>query len=244
MLGVALTVLTACDHPTLVVTVSLHEQPVAGLTVTALPFDPEAILESLAEAAEEPKPDFSDLEAALLQFVPSDNAAIAAINAPWLALRDTITAAADSLQRTDRRTAAYAAAYDRFRNLYARFTLRTAERDRALEGLEGNDVRLARWAQAAADSLRDWERNAFAPYDSLAGEALVASERGIAVGVTDHDGGVELKLPAGLWWVVARVPDAANPFAEYHWNVAVRVNSLVPTALPLTVRGTTKRWRH
>lgn len=236
--------LAACVEGDLSVRLSLHQEELRGVQVAAIPFDPDAILDSLAETAIDPSPTFSALEEALFAFEPSDDTALATINEPWLALRDSVAALSESLQAMDRADPAYAVAYEQFRVLYAEFTRRTAQRDRELSALDGNAVKLARWAQAAADTLRTWERIVYAAYDSLASAALTASGREAHTFTTEANGEAHVTLEPGMWWLVVRRGDTANPFLEYYWNVPVQVNGLVPTVLPLTESHARLRWRH
>ncbi len=236
--------LAACAEGDLTVRLSLHHEDLRGVRVTAIPFDPDAILDSLAGTAVDPWPTFSALEEAIFAFEPSDDTALAAINEPWLALRDSVAALSELLQAMDRADPAYAVAYEQFRALYAEFTRRTAQRDRELSTLDGDAVKLARWAQAAADTLRTWERIVYATYDSLASASLTASGREAHTLTTETHGEAHVTLEPGMWWLVVRRADTENPFLEYYWNVPVQVNGLVPTVLTLTEHHALLRWRH
>ncbi len=236
--------LAACAQGDLAVRLSLHHKELRGVRVAAIPFDPDAILDSLARTAVDPSPTFRTLEAALFAFESSDDEALVAINGPWLALRDSVAALSESLQEMDRADPAYAPAYEQFRGQYAEFTRRTAQRDRELSTLDGDAVELARWAQAAADTLRTWERTVYAPYDSLASAALAASGKEAHTLTTETHGEARVMLEPGVWWLVVRRTDTENPFLEYYWNVPVRVNGLVPTVLTLTEHHARRRWRH
>ncbi len=222
----------------------LGGDPVIGAEVVALPFDPGAILDSLATNSDDPAPSFEALETALFAFEASDDSALAAINRPWQALRDSVADLSETLQAMDRTDPAYAVAYEAFRVLYAQFTRRTAERGRAVTDLDGNAVALARWAQAAADTLRTWERSVFGPYDSLAATSLMRTGRDAHAIPLDVDGQAHLELEPGAWWLIVRVADTDNPFLEYYWNVPVIVNGLVPTVLTADERHAQHRWRH
>ncbi len=228
----------------LTVHLTLHESDLAGIEVVAVPFDPDGLLDSLAAAATEPPPTFADLEADLFAFDFSDDEALWAINEPWLALRDSVAQLSETLQRMDRTTPEYAAAYERFRTLYTTFTRRTAERDQELRRLDGNSVELARRARAAADTLRAWERIAYEAYDSLSAAAVAQSRREPIQATSDGHGEVHISAPTATWWIIARLPDPENPFLEYYWSVPVRVNGLVPTSLTMSERAATHRWRH
>jgi len=220
-----------------------HGEPIPGLEITALPFDAEAILDSLAAVSPAPRPTFPGLEAELAAYRSPEDDRLAEASRPWLALHDSVSRLADSLNGMDRRGATYARSYARFRQLYARLQQRATERDRALEELRGEDVTLARRAQAASESLRVWERDAYSSYPEAAGEALDRRGQEAVRATADEDGVLHLELPPGNWWIVARRPDPENPFQEYFWNVPLTVGWL-PVGVPLTERNTVRRWRH
>ncbi len=220
-----------------------HGESIAGLEITALPFDAEAILDSLAADSPIPKPRFPRLEKELAAYLSPEDDRLAEASRPWLALHDSVSRLADSLNGMDRRGATYARMYARFRRLYARLQQRATERDRALEELRGEDVTLARRAQAASESVRVWERDAYSSYPDVAAEALDRRGQDAVRATADEDGVVHIELPPGDWWIVARWPDQENPFQEYYWNVPLTVGWL-PVGVPLSERNTVRRWRH
>ncbi len=245
--AIALAPLSVACHAetTIVIRAELAEgEPVPDLGVTALPFDPVGLLDSLSAVAPRPKPDFSDLETELREYERPDNAPYTELNRPWLALRDSVVALSDSLIAMGRSEPGYATRYARFRQLYARLAERASERDRALRDVAGEDVTLARRAAAAADSLRAWEYEAFASYGELAAAATVRAAREVTEGETDSEGVLELEIEPGRWWLVARQPDPDNPFMEYFWSVPVTVTRVVPVRVPFTPQNAQWRWRH
>ena len=217
---------------------------VPDLAVTALPFDPLRLLDSLSATAPRPKPDFTALEAELRAYKRPDNIPYAELNRPWLALRDSVVALSDSLLSMGRSDPGYATRYSRFRQLYARLAERASERDRAVREVVGEDVALARRAATAADSLRSWEYEAFASYGELAAAAVARADRDVVEGRTDSKGVLELEVQPGRWWLVARRPDPDNPFMEYAWSVPVTATRVVPVRVPLTPQRAEWRWRH
>jgi len=221
-----------------------HGGPLRALQITAYPFDPDRLLDSLAEVSPTPRPEFRDLWAQLQAYRPPDDGPIREVSRPWRALHDSVAGLADSLNAADRRSPTYAAAYERFRTMYARLAQRAAERDAALRALGGDDIGLARRAQMAAESLRTWEYQAYSAYPDIA-EARVASEgRTLRDGVTDDHGEVRFELEPGQWWLVARAPVPDNPFEEYYWHTSVTVSALLPIRVPLSTGNAIVRWRY
>lgn len=236
-----------CRPPDQTVTVhaSLAETgALEGLDVIALPYDAQDILDSLAAAAETPRPVFGGLRDSLAAFRRRNPSEFAAISQDWAQVRARVQRLADSLTRVGRDAPGYRAAYARLRELYAGLVRQEVGLEDALHDLTTDDRDLALRAARAADSLRRWERDAFAAYDSLAAVATSASGRSVVATTTDASGTAVLRLHRGRWWLVAHAPDPRNPFAEFAWNVPISVTRLVPLVLPMTNVNVTLRWRH
>ena len=200
---------------------------IAGLEVTALPFDPDRILDSLTIAAPRPQPSFPELEEMLARYRRPDLGLFREVSGPLRELRDSVERLADSLNGADRRLPAYASRYARFRRMYGRLAQRAGERDAQWRQISGDELQLARRAQQAADSLRAWEEEAFAAYAELTAQATIREGRAVHGDTTDAEGAVILRLEPGSWWIVARWLDPDNPFQEFYWSVPIR------TTLPI-----------
>ena len=221
--------------------------PLAGLEVTVFPVDPDALLDSLATAARRPKPQFTALEREMAGFrgdaFPDTTGSTRAIRA-WDATRDSVEALADTLRSMDRASLAYREAYGRLRGSYDRLGQRAAERDRAVRGGLGGERDLALRVAKAADSLRRWEQVAYAGFADRLERAVRQTGRDVRQVATDSTGIAEVQLPAGRWWIQARVRDPGNPFLERYWNLPVTLTRLVSVAMPLLDRTAVSRWRH
>jgi len=217
--------------------------PLAGVTITALPYDPQRLLDSLAAADSIPRPDFSDLEIELREFqrpeTPDTDPAAQALSAT----RDSTRRLADSLRGENRRAPGYAAAYARFRRLYSRLTERSAALRGGPQGPLADVRDLAERAGRAADSLRAWEAHAYAGFDSAAAREVARLGREPAAAVTDARGWAEFALPSGTWHLVLRIPDTENPFVEHVWNVPVTVSGF-PIRTVLVSANARTAWRH
>jgi hypothetical protein len=237
--------MAACtDRPLTTVALSLNGTPLQNVEITAFPFDPGRILDSLADAAPTPAPDFSALTAELRAFDPDSVPPPQPADPAWAALRDSVVALSDMLGRMDRRSAGYATHYERFRGLYARYAQATARHETAARAAGGSLLDLARRARAAADSLRAWEHVAYAGFETVIARELGAQDRVVQSATTDSAGRAALRLPPGAWWIVARTPPARNPFFEHYWSVEVHPNPWLPTVVRLTERTAVEQWRH
>jgi hypothetical protein len=219
--------------------------PLTNLTITALPFDRDALRDSLAEASGIPRPDFQDLESELASYTRPDLSGLTEASLPWQAIHDSVRHLADSLNLAGPDSSPqYARAYARLRDLYPRLARSAVDRDAAIREQVGDDRELALRAAAAADSLRAWEATAFARFPELADSVLARVSHGIHGATTDHDGVAEFALAPGRWWLVATWVDAENPFREYHWNIGVAVRRFGSRSVPLFAGNGEMRWRY
>ena len=220
--------------------------PLPEAELTAVPFNPGRLLDSLAGVALTPEPNFSALETRIREYRRDSTAAVPQSDATvtWLATRDSVARVARELARQDRRAPGYREAYARFRQLYARYAARQADREAGLRGFFSKDRALASEASRASDSLRAWENQAYRGFPEVAERALALTGREVSRIKTDSVGAAEMDLPNGDWWVLARVRDPENPFQELSWSVPIRVSAGLPFSLPLIRANAVSRWRH
>ena len=225
--------------------VSLQEaEPLVGIDIAAFPFDPDRLLDSLEGASEIPRPQFPELQAEMASYRRPNVEALREVGTAWLTTRDSVKHLADSLNQVSPAAPGYAAAYERLRRSYLSLAQRAVERDRALRERVGDDRDLASRAAAAADSLRQWERQVFAPFPQAADSALAQSGKQLVRSVTDGDGVASFTLTTGSWWLIARWVDPENPFRERYWNVPVFLSVIGPVLVPLYDENSVDRWRH
>lgn len=237
--GSAGTLIIQAEHPG-------GQTPLAGLQITALPVDAQAVLDTLARQAASPQPTFPELEAEMSAYRMGRGAPTgdAPADEAWQATRDSLEALADTLRGLDRASLAYRNAYQRLRALYDRFGRRAAARDRTTRATQQSDRDLALRAAQAADSLRRWEQAAYAVFPEHLRATVQRTGRDIQQRTLDSTGRVRLALQPGRWWVEARLTDPQDPFEEYVWNLPVTITPLVPAILPLTGWTAQRRWRH
>jgi len=245
--------LIGCSQPTPVhVRAQLAtEAPLRGLEIVALPFDPRAMLDSLAAAAPTPRPEFPELELRILSYNPSPGAGEAGkadqrsmeSTLASVATRDSVLRLSAALRRMDRTAPGYRESYGRFRDLYARYSAREAARENALRKLHAGDRSLAEQAARAADSLRMWERVAYRDFPRIAQDRAAALGRAPQRVTTDSAGRATVDLASGAWWLSARLADPVNPFIEYSWGIPLTAAGL-PFGIPISLTNAETQWRH
>lgn len=240
--------LLACSSSDFHIEVSVRypdDTPLTGLEVTALPFDRDAIRDSLAAASEVPRPQFPELEVELAEYTPPDISGFDDSAVPWQVIHDSVQQLADSLMGVGTsRSPTYARAYARLREQYRRLAESTADRNASIRARFGEYTDLANRAALAADILRAWEGTAFAGFPELADSAMSTVGRGIHNAETDSDGNAFFSLEPGKWWIVASCVHPQNPFKKYYWNVPVVVGRLGTRMVPLFDGNGASRWRY
>jgi len=238
--------LCGCDRAPVHIHASLAAGvPLAGLEITALPFDPQGLLDSLTLSAPTPKPAFGDLAGRLLAYHRHEiSGSVRSPSIQWIAVRDSVARRARDLRKEDRRDAGYKGEYARFRELYARYTAQEILREKQLRGSLTDDRALADEATRASDSLRAWEREAYRELSRIADQRMARMGRPLTQVQTDSLGSARVILPNGDWWVEARLPQLDNPFAEYDWTVPIRVTAGLPIGLPLVAANASVKWRY
>ena len=243
----AITVPTACGtvETNIEVFASTEDRhPIADIEVTVLPYDHERLLDSLTAAAATPRPTFAALERQFDSYRLPDAQALRSQDQEWQATRDSVRRLADSLNAAGRDARGYAPAYQRLGELYRRLTQQTAEREARWRDQIGPHRNLAAEAAAAADSIRAWERVAFADYPMLAELAALRTWREHHEVVTGANGIARVTLGPGRWWVTARLRDPDNPYQEYFWNIPLVAGRFGPRRVPLPLESAQRRWRH
>ncbi len=233
-------VLAGCGPAEIVITTEVESEdpetgelmarPLPDLEVQLVPFDRNAIFDSLAAAAPEPEP---ELPAHLID--ARDN--IADAQERWREAEIEWQEARDRLEEINAEMEQYSPAETRYRELFMEFNdvedaMVAAEnrrdeafsefttlQDEAFEELEEFRLR-----------LEAWEDVAYADYGEVVAQKLSEQRRDIVVDTTDANGRVRMHPDTGDWWVHTRY---RLPFDELYWNVPVALERGEPHELRL-----------
>lgn len=223
--------LAACGSPQVFVEASIQEEGAAErrvlseLPVRLLPYDRDAIFDSLEAAYNEPEPAIPPEIQAQQQQVQQAQTEWRQAEERWTLVRDSLRDLSTELQRMQnqglRGTPQYRQAFERFGRL-------DDEEDRVKQRMDQAFARfdqLQQTALAQADSIRvvreAWAERAFADFDRVVEERLRREGREEAVDTTGANGTVRMRVPAGRWWVYARY---TLPYQELYWNLPVEVS--------------------
>lgn len=235
--------LTACGPAEAVVSVQLQSAdgeptPVGDLEVQLIPFDRDAVFDSLETAYGTPEPEVPAevLEAQL---------AIAAAQAEWQTqlqneanLREELQGISDELDQAVNGTATYRMLFRDFNDVEARLNRASRAAETAFE--EFTELQEANFA--AADSVRvlrqAWADDAFAEYDMAAMQRIEATGLDIVVDTTDASGVARIAVKAGTYWVHARMNQVNT---ELYWNQMVEIVGGEPFVITLDTSNAQER---
>lgn len=220
----------ACGQPEVVVEARLPQQgqegaaPLAELPIRLLPYDRDAIFDSLEAAAPEPEPAIPPDILEAQQRVQQAQTEWREAEERWTTVRDSMRTLSDRLEQMGRQGLRTTPQY---RQLFERFATLEAEERQVNQRNQQAFARfdeLQRATLARADSIRvvreAWAERAFADYPSIVQARLQAMRREELADTTNANGIAVIRAPKGQWWVHARY---TLPYEELYWNLPVEV---------------------
>ncbi len=195
--------------------------PQANLEVFFYPFDRDSVFDALDAEASTPKPEIPEEMLATFAQIRSLQEEWRSKEAEWSEARDRMQTLSEEMQGMDPRsrgTREYMSKYEEFQQL------------------EGSEGRLNREKQALFEqftamqdsvttqvdvfkAVRDtWEDDAYAGYFDAEQSLVIELGRQVFADTTGADGYGTQSLPAGDWWVNARI---RVPVGEFVWNLKI-----------------------
>ncbi len=204
-------------------------RPLAGKEVQILPFDRDAVFDSLAIAHGIPEPPIPPDLLAEQQAIAAAQEEWREAEARWSAGRDRMMRIAEEMEDLHRAEARYLELFREFEDVEGRVARAEREKDEAFQRF----TELQQGYIERADSMRlvrdRWEDEAFADVGRIFLERLRESGRDMVVDTTDASGRALMAVPPGEWWLHAR---HELPFSELYWNKHL----IVERGEPLEVR--------
>jgi hypothetical protein len=221
---------TACQRNRVVVEATLTDaeetRALADLPIRLVPYDRDAIFDSLEAAFAEPEPAIpAEMLAQREQIIQAET--------EWRTSEDRWSEARDSLQ-------ALSSELDRMGQQGLRATPQYQQMFRQFERLETDAQQAQQRSQSAfsrydqlqrtfltqADSIRivreQWADRAYADFDRVVTARLRQLNREEYADTTDASGVANFRgVPQGRWWIYARY---TLPFDELYWNIPVEVS--------------------
>lgn len=242
----ALLAVGACASPEVVVTVEIDvpdtdgegmvTRPLGDVEVRLLPYDRDAVFDSMATAYGTPEPEVPQALMEAREEVRLAQEEWQAAEQRWNSIRDTLQKITSAMEEYSRGEARYVALFREFQDFDGQLGSVERQMNRAFEHF--NDLQTG--TLRAADSVRilqdNWADEAF----SGVGEVFLAMERGVglesAADTTDSNGiarefHINAKLKPGRYWVNARYE---LTYTELYWNVPIDVVAGEPVQIRLT----------
>jgi hypothetical protein len=238
----------ACGPAELVVTVEVDmvdpegegavTRALGDLEVQLLPYDRDAIFDSLEAAYPEPEPEIpQELLQARDQVAQAQQRWQSATNR-WNTLRDTLQKITDTMEQYNRGESRYVALFREFQE----FDRQLGQVERNMEAAFADFDSLQRGTIRQSDSVRilqeNWGDEAFVDFGEVAAAKLRESGLDFAVDTTDASGIVRIVAPPGSYWVHTRYE---FPYSELYWNVPVTLTREAPLELRLTRENAQER---
>ena len=237
----------ACSSPEVAVEAAMTQESTGetialqDLPIRLLPYDRDAIFDSLEAAAPTPEPPIPPDLLQAQQEVQAAQEIHSQAEARWATLRDSLRNLSETTTRLSqqglRGTPQYRTAFEAFNRL---------EQQEARVKQEAEDA-FARFTElqtasiARADSIRvvreAWAEEAFRDFETVVQARLEASGREELADTTDASGVATFNAPDGQWWVYGRY---TLPYEELYWNVPIEVTG-DSTGVTLTEENAERR---
>ncbi|MEX2581821.1 MAG: hypothetical protein WD766_00980 [Gemmatimonadota bacterium] len=233
-------VAAGCGQPEVVAEAAITDEgtgerlALGDLPIRLLPYDRDAVFDSLEAAHSEPEPPIPDEIVAQQQQVQEAQTEWRLAEERWAAVRDELRQISEQLTQMQnqglRGTPQYAQAFERFG------TLETEERqvNQQMQQAFQEFDQLQQQTLASADSIRVvrdmWAEEAFAEFNTVILQKIRESGREEHADTTNAQGVAVFEVPAGRWWLYGRY---TLPYEELYWNVPIEVTG-DSTHVPLT----------
>jgi hypothetical protein len=198
----------------------------ADLPVRLLPYDRDAIFDSLEAVHPDPEPAIpADLLQQQQQIQEAERRWRTAEDR-WTEVRDSLRTLGDALQRMQAEGLRATPQYNQSFQAWDRLDGQVRQLEQRSQSSFREYDTLQRTFLARADSIRvvreQWADRAFADFDRVVTERLRRSGREEYADTTDASGVTRFRgIPQGRWWAFARY---TLLFEELYWNVPVEVS--------------------
>jgi hypothetical protein len=222
-------VAAGCGQPQLIAEAAIDDGTgerlaLGDLPIRLLPYDRDAIFDSLEAAYGQPEPPIPPEILASQQQVQRAQEEWRVAEERWSTVRDSLRTLSDQLQQMGnqglRGTPQYAQAFSRFG------TLEEEERrvNQQMQQAFARFDQLQQETLQASDSVRvareQWADGAFTDFNRVIAQKLRDSGRDEHADTTNAQGVARFRVPQGRWWVYARY---TLPYEELYWNIPVEV---------------------
>ncbi len=209
-------------------------RPISDLEVRLVPFDRDAVFDSLANAADQPEPEIPDSVMQAQTAVRDAQIRWQNLEVRWNSLRDNLQTLSDELDGMSRAQGQYRVLFREYEDADREYQRVERQKVGAFEAF----TTLQASSLAAAEENRllreQWADEAFAEVGEILAAKHAEAGRETVTDTTNAQGVVVFTAPPGSWWVSARY---RGPFSEFYWNIPVTL----PKGEPIQVQLTTDK---
>lgn len=206
-------------------------RPLAGKEVQILPFDRDAVFDSLSASFGTPEPPVPPDLLAAQEAIASAQTEWMDAEARWATGRDRLQQITQEMEGLSRAQARYVELFREFQDVEGQVLRAERLKDQAFQAFTEQQAGYIQRADSMRLIREQWEDDAFAPAMEIFAAKLRESGREIVVDTTDASGMRMIDVPPGRWWVHAR---HELPFSELYWNIPVTVERGDPLQVSLT----------
>jgi chromosome segregation ATPase len=231
------TMLAACRGNEIVVQAQLQDDQgqvlaLRDMPIRALPYDRDAIFDSLRAEYGEPEPEISQELMVLQDSIARAQAEWRTAELRWAQARDSARTIRTQMDQLSPASGQYLALFNLFNALEAEYRTSETQMNQAFQRFQALQNRFTQQAQETKLARDRWADAAYADIDRIINARLREQRREEVVDTTNANGVGRLRgMRAGQWWVHARYD---LPFEELYWNIPVTVQRGDPIQLQLT----------
>jgi len=204
----------------------------SSLPVRLIPFNRDAVFDSLSGAYPEPEPEIPDSIFDLQQRVIEAQTEWQGAETRWATLRDSLQTLSNRMANMDQSSGEYYAMFQDFNALEGQVSTLEQRSNAAFREFTELQQRLNTQSREISIARQNWADEAFASIDSIFDARYEATGMEEQWDTTGTQGVVRFpNVPAGEWWVNARYD---RQYDELYWNVPVQVGGGEEIQLELT----------
>jgi hypothetical protein len=229
--------LTACGRTEVIVqgqieTAEGQQAALRDLPIRILPYDRDAIFDSLRAEYPEPEPEIPADMAAMQDSIARAQAEWRTAESRWNAGRDSLRELRAQMDRLGRGSGQYVAMFNQFSALEPQVNAAQRQSEQAFARFQELNTRFASRAQELRLARDAWSDAAYNDVDRVIAARLKELRREPRADTLDANGVKRVRgLRAGQWWVTAHYD---LPFEELYWNVPITVDRSEPVQVQLT----------
>lgn len=192
-----------------------------SLPVQLLPYNRDALFDSLEQAFPEPEPQIPDSILQLQDRVLEAQRDWQSAESRWALVRDSLKTLSDQMSGLSQSSGEYLILFREFNDLEGEVDALYSRSQDRFEEFTTLQNTLNQQAREIGLERRAWADEAFAPVDSIIAARLEAMNREELADTTNAQGAARFRnVKTGEWWVHARFERA---YDELYWNEPVDV---------------------